>query len=39
MTLKALIILSLVLGGLLTAGIGERFTSAAEARPSCSACD
>lgn len=38
MALKALI-LSLLIGGLITGSIGGVFTTAAEAAPSCSACD
>jgi hypothetical protein len=39
MTFKAFIVLSLLLAGLVTASTGGVFTTAAEAGPSCSACN
>jgi hypothetical protein len=39
MTFKAFIVLTLVLAGLVTASMGDVFTTAAEAGPSCSACN
>ena len=38
MTLKTLIVLSLLLGGVMMASIGGVFPTAAEAAPSCTAC-
>jgi hypothetical protein len=39
MTFKALIVLSLLLGGILAASIGGTLAPSAEAGPSCTACD
>jgi hypothetical protein len=39
MTFRALVVLSLLLGGILAAGIGGPLAPSAEAGPSCTACD